>query len=127
MRPSPPFVSELTLERELAEFERLKARMPEVWAAIAPDHGEPHTAVVVPSMTLDQSELTKLAGATYYEERLLFLLIRLRNPLARVVFVTSQPVDPFTLEYYFELLAGVPASHARRRLTLLSAHDASPR
>ena len=80
-----------------------------------------------PSMTLDQSELRKLPGASFYEERLLFLLIRLRNPRARMVYVTSQPVHPMILEYYFQLLAGIPASHARARLTLLCAYDASPR
>ena len=71
--------------------------------------------------------MKKLEGASFYEERLLFLLIRLRNPRARVVFVTSQPVHPLVLEYYFQLLVGIPASHARSRLTLLCAHDASPR
>ena len=83
--------------------------------------------MVVPSLTLDQSELRKLAGVSFYEERLLFLLIRLRNPRARVVYVTSQPIHPMILEYYFQFLAGIPASHARARLTLLCAHDASPR
>ncbi len=71
--------------------------------------------------------MKKLEGASFYEERLLFLLIRLRNPRARVVFVTSQPVHPLVLEYYFQLLVGIPTSHARSRLTLLCAHDASPR
>jgi hypothetical protein len=88
---------------------------------------EPHTSVVVPSLSLDQSELRKLAGASFYEERLLFLIIRLRNPQARMVYVTSQPVHPMILEYYFQFLAGIPASHVRARLTLLCAHDASPR
>ncbi len=88
---------------------------------------EPHTSVVVPSLTLDQSELRKLSGASFYEERLLFLLIRLRNPRARMVYVTSQPVHPIILEYYLQFLAGIPASHARSRLTLLCADDASPR
>ena len=74
--------------------------------------------------TLDQDELRKLAGATFYEERLLFLLIRLRNPRAHVVYVTSQPVHPLILDYYLHLLAGVPASHARARLTMLCAYDA---
>src|SRR6202043_959275 len=46
---------------------------------------------------------------------------------ARMVYVTSQPVHPLILEYYFQLLAGMPASHARSRLTLLCAYDASPR
>ena len=127
MIPHPPFASELTLERELAEFERLKPRLREVWNAIALRDEEPHTSVVVPSLTLDQAELRKLEGSSFYEERLLFLLIRLRNPRARVVFVTSQPVHPLILEYYFQLLVGIPASHARARLTLLCAHDASPR
>src|SRR6185295_10044452 len=42
-------------------------------------------------------------------------------------YVTSQPIHPMILDYYFHLLAGIPASHARSRLTLLCAHDASPR
>ena len=78
-------------------------------------------------MTLDQSELKKLTGASFYEERLLFLLIRLRNPRARMVYVTSQPVHPLVLDYYLHLLAGIPASHAQARLTLLCAYDSSPR
>jgi len=81
---------------------------------------------VVPSLTLDQSELRKIAGASFYEERLLFLLIRLRNPRARMVYVTSQPIHPIILEYYLQFLAGIPASHARSRLTLLCADDAAP-
>jgi len=56
------------------------------------------------------SELSKLEAASFYEERLLFLLIRLRNPQSRMVYVTSQPVHPLILDYYFQLLAGIPAS-----------------
>jgi hypothetical protein len=125
--PRPPFPGDLTLEEEVAQFERLKPRLTEVWETILNREEEPHTSVVVPSLTLDQSELRKLPGASFYEERLLFLLIRLRNPRARMVYVTSQPVHPMILEYYFQFLAGVPASHARARLTLLCAHDGSPR
>ncbi len=127
MIPRPPFASALTLDQELAEFESLKPRLAEVWDLISGRDDQPHTSVVVPSLTLDQAEMKKLEGASFYEERLLFLLIRLRNPRARVVFVTSQPVHPLVLEYYFQLLVGIPASHARSRLTLLCAHDASPR
>ncbi len=122
-----PFAPALTLEQELAQFETLKPRLHEVWEALTLQDETPHTSVVVPSLTLDQSGLQKLAGASFYEERLLFLLIRLRNPRARVVYVTSQPVHPIILDYYFQFLAGIPASHARGRLTLLCAHDASPR
>jgi PGM1 C-terminal domain len=127
MIPKPPFACDLPLEQELAEFERLQPRLNGLWETLMNRDEEAHTSVVVPSLSLDQSELQKLAGASFYEERLLFLLIRLRNPRARMVFVTSQPVHPMILEYYFQFLAGVPASHARARLTLLCAHDSSAR
>lgn len=127
MLPKPPFLCDLTLEQELEAFERLKPRLASVWDAVSADAEVPATSVVVPSLTLDNEELQKLTGVSYYEERLLFLLIRLRNPRARLVYVTSQPVHPLTLDYYLQLLAGVPASHARQRLTMLCAYDASPR
>ena len=127
MIPKPPFLKDLTAEREIAEFQRLQPRLAEVWDALVMQEEEPHTSIVVPSLTLDQSELKKIAGASFYEERLLFLLIRLRNPRARMVYVTSQPVHPIILEYYLQFLAGIPASHARSRLTLLCADDGSPR
>jgi hypothetical protein len=125
--PKPPFARDLSLEEEIARFEESKPRLMSLWNALSAREEEPYTSVVVPSLTLDQAELTKLDGAGFYEERLLFLLIRLRNPQARMVYVTSQPVHPLILEYYFQLLAGIPASHARSRLTLLCAHDSSPR
>ena len=127
MIPKPPFLKDLTPEQEISEFQRLKPRLAEVWDSLTMREEEPHTAVVVPSLTLDQSELRKISGVSFYEERLLFLLIRLRNPRARMVYVTSQPVHPIILEYYLQFLAGIPASHARSRLTLLCADDASPR
>jgi hypothetical protein len=125
--PKPPFAKDLSPEQEIAEFELLKPRLLDLWNALSAREEEPYTSVVIPSLTLDQSELSKLEAASFYEERLLFLLIRLRNPQAHMVYVTSQPIHPLILEYYFELLIGIPASHARARLTLLCAHDGSPR
>jgi hypothetical protein len=125
--PKPPFAWDLTPERERACFDALKSRLRTFWDATFPSDDRPYTSVVVPSLTLDAGELAKIPGAAFLEERLLFLLVRLRNPHARVVYVTSQPVDPSVIEYYLQLLVGVTASHARRRLTLLSAHDDSAR
>jgi PGM1 C-terminal domain len=125
--PKPPFARDLSEAFEIAEFERLKPQLETLWSALSAREEEPYTSVVIPSLTLDQADLAKLDGAAFYEERLLFLLIRLRNPHARMVYVTSQPVHPLILEYYFQLLAGIPANHARSRLTLLCAHDSSPR
>ncbi len=117
----------MSLEAELAAFERLKPRLADVWRQLNSEASTPTTTVVVPSLTLDQAELTKLEGAPFYEERLLFLLIRLRDPRARVIYVTSQPVHPMILDYLLQLMLGIPASHARARLTMLCAHDDSPR
>jgi len=120
--------TELSPEQEIAAFEKLKPKLELLWNALsAREEESPYTSVVIPSLTLDQEELAKLEAASFYEERLLFLLIRLRNPHARMVYVTSQPVHPLILEYYFQFLAGIPASHARARLTLLCVYDSSPR
>jgi len=127
MIPKPPFANDLTLEQELDAFRALKPRLIDVWDTLTAADDRHCTSVVVPSLTLNQGELSALAGAAYYEERLLCLLIRLRNPLAHLVYVTSLPVHPSILDYYLNLLAGVPASHARARLTMLCCHDASAR
>ena len=112
---------------EIEQFELLKPRLAALWDTAFPGDEQSYTSVIVPSLTLDQAQMTKIPGMPFYEERLLFLLMRLRNPLARMVYVTSQPIHPMVLDYYLQLLVGIPASHARRRLTLLCAYDSSPR
>ena len=88
MIPKPPYAEDLTRQQELEAFERLKPRLNAVWDVVTAQEDLPATSIVVPSFTLDQEELTKLEGAAFYEERLLFLLIRLRNPRAHVTYVT---------------------------------------
>jgi PGM1 C-terminal domain/ATP-grasp domain len=81
--------------------------------------------VVIPSLSLDQRELQKVQGFHHYEERLLFSLIRLRNPRTRLVYLTSQPLHHSIIDYYLQFLPGIPFSHARDRLLLLSTYDGS--
>ncbi len=109
------------------DFDALKSRLPEIWQALKADPEHAHTSVIVPSMSVNQEELAKVLGATHYEERLLFALIRLRNPNARLIYITSQPVHPDIVDYYLQLLDGVSLRHARQRLHMLSVHDASAR
>ena len=90
-----------------------------------PDPRVPRTVVVVPSLSLDAEELAKISGVHHYEERLLCMLMFLRMPHTHMVFVTSQPIAEPIVDYYLHLLPGVPLGHARKRLTLLSCHDAS--
>ncbi|MCA8944123.1 MAG: carboxylate-amine ligase, partial [Planctomycetes bacterium] len=112
---------------EIQAFQQIQTHLSEVWTRSHLDPRYPHANVIVPSLSFDQEELQKVAGVPFYEERLLFFLMRLRRPGARLLYVTSQPVDPDIVQYYLQMLVGVPASHAERRLTMLCVYDASPR
>jgi hypothetical protein len=81
--------------------------------------------LVMPSISLDQAQLSKIEGVHQYEERLLFSLIRLRNPRMRLIYLTSQPIHPSVIDYYLHLMPGIPFSHARDRLMLFSVYDSS--
>ncbi len=113
------------LDPETAAFEQLQGRLAPLFEKVFPVPLEPRTVVVVPSLSLDADLLAKIAGVQHYEERLLCMLMLLRLPRTRVVFVTSLPVASTIIDYYLHLLPGIPGSHARRRLTMLSCHDAS--
>lgn len=113
--------------QESAAFHVLQRRLPQLWSSIRKGAPLTHRCVIVPSLSFDQEELAKVSGVSFYEERLLFFLMRLRDPRARVLYVTSQPVDPDIVQYYLHLMVGVPASHAQRRLSMLCVSDASAR
>ena len=51
----------------------------------------------------------------------------LRQPRARLIYVTSQAIHPEVIDYYLDLLPGVFAGHARKRLFLVSPLDGSAR
>jgi hypothetical protein len=111
----------------VARFKSLQKNLVNVWGALQENPSHPCTSVIVPSMSVDQEELAKVTGAGFYEERLMFALIRLRNPNARLIYVTSQPVHPDVVDYYLQLLDSVSASHARNRLTMISVLDSTAR
>ncbi|MBL1177887.1 MAG: carboxylate-amine ligase [Pantanalinema sp. GBBB05] len=108
------------------QFQILKEQLRDRWQAVERyDTSSDADIIVVPSLSLDQRELLKIEGFHHYEERLLFSLIRLRNPRTRLVYITSQPLHPSVVDYYLQLLPGIPFSHARDRLLLLSTYDSS--
>ena len=107
-------------------YDELQTRLAPLWKSIERMNQDEQTIVVVPSLTLDFGDRS---GATLqaYEERFLFLLLLLRQPRARLVYVTSQPILPSVIDYYLDLLPGVIPSHARKRLFLVSTLDGSSR
>ncbi len=110
---------------ERAAFHKLQAHLPDVFRRVTADRRQPQTVIVVPSLSLDAQELAKVTGVHHYEERMLYMLMLLRRPKTRVIFVTSQSIDPIIIDYFLHLLAGVPSSHARERLFLYHCSDAS--
>src|SRR5215813_8010391 len=108
-----------------AEFDRLQKKLVPLWKSIERFNQDPQTIVVVPSMSIDAIDSGAVMQA--YEERFLFLLLLLRQPRARLIYVTSQMILPSIIDYYLGLLPGVIPSHARQRLFLPSPLDRSVR
>src|SRR5437773_10768183 len=107
------------------EFDQLQKKLVPLWKSIERFNQDPQTIVVVPSMSIDAIGSGAVMQA--YEERFLFLLLQLRQPRARLIYVTSQTILPSIIDYYLDLLPGVIPSHARPRLFLLSPLDGSVR
>src|SRR5881396_1550357 len=107
------------------EFDQLQKKLVPLWKSIERLNQDPQTIVVVPSMSIDAIGSGAVMQA--YEERFLFLLLLLRQPRARLIYVTSQTILPSIIDYYLDLLPGVIPSHARQRLFLISPIDGSVR
>jgi hypothetical protein len=118
------FSSNESLEK-VTKIQHLQTQLRDRWLSVDEFDAEENDVLVIPSLSLDQRELLKVTGIHYYEERLLFSIVRLRNPRTRVIYITSQPIHPHVIDYYLQLLPGVPFPHARDRLLLLSTHDAA--
>jgi hypothetical protein len=90
----PPLTSfeALPTAGELAEFANLQARFAQTFGAIFDDPLAPRTVVIVPSLSVDQQVMAKITGAHHYEERMLCLLLLLRMPRTRVIYVSSTPI-----------------------------------
>src|SRR4249919_3934913 len=116
----------LTESEEAARFDELQRRLVPLWQSIQTLTEDEQTIVVVPSLTLEDPGWPS-SVLQAYEERFLFLLLLLRQPRARLVYVTSQPINPSIIDYYLDLLPGVIPSHARQRLFLPSPMDGSAR
>lgn len=105
-----------------AAFDALQARLVPLWSSLGRLNHDEQTIVVIPSADVDvQLSASELQA---YEERFLFLLFLLRQPRARMVFVTGQRIAEEIVDYYLDLLPGVIGSNARKRLFFISPMEA---
>lgn len=109
--------------RDQTAYDELQKKLVPLWRSIDHLNTDSQTIVVVPSADVD-IELTA-SEMQAYEERYLFLLLLLRQPRARMIYVTGQAIHPDIIDYYLDLMPGVISSHARRRLFLLSPMEAT--
>ncbi len=82
-----------------------------------------NTTVVIPSMSIEVDVSSSELQA--YEQHFLFLLFLLQQPLKRIIYVTSQPVQQAITDYYLETLPGIIMSSARKRLFMICVEDSS--
>ena len=109
-------------DREFAELQqRLRALWPSVTLRSIGD--VERTVVVVHSISMDvPDQLIPVFPA--YEERFLCLVLSLlRSRNSRVVYVTSQPILPRLIDYYFGLVPELDTPEARSRFAVVSLVD----
>ena len=108
-----------------AEFAALQQRLSALWPSVTlRSIGDvERTVVVVHSLSLDVlDQLVPVFPA--YEERFLCLVLSLlRSRRSRVVYVTSQPILPRLIDYYFGLVPALDTPEARSRFAVVSLVD----
>lgn len=83
------------------------------------------TVIIIPSLTLDEGILRTIKGIAHYEERMLCMLMLLRMPHTKLIYISSVPIDKSIIDYYLHMLPGISSYDAEKRLVLLSCYDAS--
>lgn len=91
----------------------------------APSELDEGTIIVLPSISFPPQELSKIVAIQHYEERMLCLLLLLKNPKLRMLFVSSVRVPEPIVDYYLGHLDD--PSDAGDRLFVLSLNDPTPR
>ena len=106
-------------------FAELQAQFRSIWPTVTlRSIGDvERTVVVVHSISFDvPDQLIPVFPA--YEERFLCLVLSLlRAPKSRVIYVTSQPIHPRVVDYYFSLVPELDTPEARSRFEAVSLVD----
>ena len=89
--------------------------------------GANRTVVIVPSISFEVPDSLIPVFPAYEERFLFFVLSLLRQPGSIAIYVTSQPILPRVVDYYFGLVPELNTPDVRQRLFLVSPVDGSPR
>src|SRR5215471_12731872 len=107
------------------EFAELQSRFRHLWPSVTlRSIGDvERTVVVVHSISLDVPEHLIPVFPAYEERFLCLVLSLLRGHRSRVIYVTSQPIHPRVLDYFFSLVPELDTAEARSRFTCVSLCD----
>ena len=108
-----------------AAFGELQAKLRGYWPTVTlRSIGDvERTVVVVHSISFEVPDHLIPVFPAYEERFLCLVLSLLRAPRSRVVYVTSQPIHPRVLDYYFGLVPDLDTPEARSRFATVSLVD----
>ena len=107
------------------EFAELQQRLRALWPSVTlRSIGDvERTVVVVHSISMDVPDHLIPVFPAYEERFLCLVLSLLRSRRSRVVYVTSQPILPRLVDYYFGLVPELDTPEARSRFSVVSLVD----
>ena len=108
-----------------AEFAELQKKFRAIWPSVTlRSIGDvERTVVVVHSISFEVPDHLVPAFPAYEERFLCLVLSLLRAPRSRVVYVTSQPILPRLVDYFFGLVPELDTPEARSRFSVVSLVD----
>ncbi|MDQ3992657.1 MAG: peptide ligase PGM1-related protein [Actinomycetota bacterium] len=114
---------------EATEFAALQERLRKLWPNVTlRSIGDvERTVVVVHSLSFDVPQHLVPTFPAYEERFLCLVLSLLSAPRSRVIYVTSQPILPRLVDYYFQLVPELDTPAARSRFHVVSLVDGSNR
>jgi hypothetical protein len=106
-------------------FTELQARLRTFWPTLTlRSIGDvERTVVVVHSISFEVPDHLIPVFPAYEERFLCLVLSLLKAPRSRVIYVTSQPIHPRVLDYYFGLVPDLDTPDARSRFSTVSLVD----
>ena len=108
-----------------ASFAELQSKLRQFWPSVTlRSIGDvERSVVVVHSISFDVPDHLIPVFPAYEERFLCLVLSLLKAPRSRVIYVTSQPIHPRVLDYYFGLVPELDTAEARGRFVALSLVD----
>ena len=115
-------------ERE--RFNLLQNHFARSFSKIFDDPKAPRAVLTIPSLSLDQQVMARITGVHHYEERMLCLLLLLRMPRTRMIYVparlSTRQLSTIICTCFPEFRAGMPASVSRFCLATTPRQSRSP-